>query len=132
VAEAVQSIRARQDKEWSDIEQAAHGLDDGSAEIDESGYKRDVPAHWTQQKIKKRGRRDLAGQLDEIDGKTDLEQRPIHKDVVCRDGSVGKGNQPIADEALSEDAGDDHHQKQNTSSPGSDLRFGAGNRLGSS
>src|SRR6202030_3121675 len=91
--ECAQYMRVRQDKEWSDIEKAAQSLDDGGGELDEGGNEREVAAHWAQQDVEKRGRRDLAGHLDEIDGKAHLEQRPIRKNVVCRDSSVGKGNQ---------------------------------------
>src|SRR5438105_2108346 len=125
-------LRVRQDKEWSDIEKAAQSLDDGARELDKGGNERDVAAHWAQQDVEKRDRCDLAGHLDEIDGKTHLEQRPIRKNVVCRDSSVGKGNQPVADEALSEDTADDGHQDENSSNPGGDPRVRAGNRLGSS
>src|ERR1043166_8837809 len=56
-----------------------------TTELDEGGNDGNASVHWTQQDIHERDPRDIAGHLDEIDRKTQLEQRSIRKDVVCRD-----------------------------------------------
>ena len=73
-AKYTQVVRASQDEQGGDIEEAAKGLDDATGEAQERRNQRDAPAGRLKQIIKESCDSDLAGHFDQVDRETQLKK----------------------------------------------------------
>src|SRR6266478_7576319 len=87
-AKYTQVVRASQDEQGGDIEEAAKGLDDATGEAQERRNQRDAPAGRLKQIIKESCDSDLAGHFDEVDRETQLKKAPVRQYVGRRSRGV--------------------------------------------
>src|SRR5438876_11974124 len=73
-AKYTQVVRASQDEQGGDIEEAANSLDDATGEAQERREQRDAPAGRLKQIIKESCDSNLAGHFDQVDRKTQMKK----------------------------------------------------------
>src|SRR5213080_5498313 len=121
-AKYTQVVRASQDEQGGDIEEAAKGLDDATGEAQERRNQRDAPAGRLKQIIKESCDSDLAGHFDQVDREAQLKKAPVRQYVGRRSRGVAVYNQPAADETLSEYSRQYGEEIKHTGNPGLETR----------
>src|SRR5947199_9464559 len=101
-AKYTQVVRASQDEQGGDIEEAAKGLDDATGEAQERRNQRDAPAGRLKQIIKESCDSDLAGHFDQVDRETQLKKALARQSVGP--GALGSAvhTEPAASETRAE------------------------------
>src|SRR2546427_11939363 len=83
-AKYTQVVRASQDEQGGDIEEAAKGLDYATGDGQERRNQRDAPAGRLKQIIKKSCGNESAGHFDQVERETQLKKAPVRQYIGRR------------------------------------------------